>query len=164
MKQSGFTLVELLATLAVIAILVGLAMPGLAGLIEAQQRLVAARELANGIRTARVAAITRNQAVSIQAIDQDWSNGWRIIAGRPAQQTEEQLLLERALSGKTRIVGNTKVAQKLSFTGLGGLQGGGNGTLHICLKNQQLSHYQVVVAITGHVRIIEASSAEPLCG
>lgn len=164
LKQSGFTLVELMVAVAVLAILAQAAVPQLSQLFQAQQRLVAARELASGIRSARVAAITRNQTVSIQAIDEDWSQGWRILTEQPAGSTDNPLLVERALNGKVRIVGNSKVAQKLSFEGLGGLQGSGNGSLFVCLKDRPVSHYRVVVAITGHVRVVEQQTEQALCG
>lgn len=164
MKHSGFTLLELLIALIVLSILSGLAAPGLSGLLQSQQRLIAARELASGIRTARVAAITRNQQVSIQAFNENWSNGWQIIAEHNGQRPDGPVLVERLLDGKVRIVGNSKVAQKLTFTGLGGLRGGGNGTIHVCIKDQPASHYRVVVAITGHVRVVERQADQPLCG
>lgn len=121
-------------------------------------------ELASGIRSARVAAITRHQAVSIQAIDEDWSQGWRIVVEQKGIAPNDALLVERMLSGQVRIVGNSKVAQKLSFGGLGGLLGAGNGTLFVCLNDRPASHYQVVVAVTGQVRVIEQQASQAYCG
>lgn len=164
MKQRGFTLLELLIAVIVLSILTGLATPGLSDLLQAQQRLVAARELASGIRAARVAAITRNQQVSIQAFDEDWSNGWQIIAEQNGQRPDGPVLVERRLAGKLRIVGNSKVAQKLTFSELGGLRGAGNGSIYVCIKDRPTSHYRVVVAITGHVRVVEQETDQPLCG
>ncbi len=71
MKQTGFTLIELLVVVALVAILANVAMPSLTGVIDSNRRLVAAQELASGIRSARVAAITRNQWTTIHAIDGD---------------------------------------------------------------------------------------------
>ncbi|WP_109513938.1 GspH/FimT family pseudopilin [Pseudomonas ovata] len=164
MKERGFTLVELMVGMAVVAILTQAAVPQLSQMLQAQQRLAAARELASGIRSARVAAITRHQAVSIQAIDEDWSQGWRIVVEQKGIAPNDALLVERMLSGQVRIVGNSKVAQKLSFGGLGGLLGAGNGTLFVCLNDRPASHYQVVVAVTGQVRVIEQQASQAYCG
>lgn len=164
MKERGFTLVELMVSMAVVAILTQAAVPQLSQMLQAQQRLAAARELASGIRSARVAAITRHQAVSIQAIDEDWSQGWRIVVEQKGIAPNDALLVERMLDGKVRIVGNSKVAQKLSFGGLGGLLGAGNGTLFVCLNDRPASHYQVVVAVTGQVRVIEQQASQAYCG
>ncbi len=164
MKERGFTLVELMVGMAMVAILTQAAVPQLSQMLQAQQRLAAARELASGIRSARVAAITRHQAVSIQAIDEDWSQGWRIVVEQKGIDPNDALLVERMLSGQVRIVGNSKVAQKLSFGGLGGLLGAGNGTLFVCLNDRPASHYQVVVAVTGQVRVIEQQASQAYCG
>ncbi|KQQ50002.1 general secretion pathway protein GspH [Pseudomonas sp. Leaf127] len=163
MKERGFTLVELMVGMAMVAILTQAAVPQLSQMLQAQQRLAAARELASGIRSARVAAITRHQAVSIQAIDEDWSQGWRIVVEQKGIAPNDALLVERMLDGKVRIVGNSKVAQKLSFGGLGGLLGAGNGTLFVCLNDRPASHYQVVVAVTGQVRVIEQQASQAYC-
>ncbi len=164
MKERGFTLVELMVGMAMVAILTQAAVPQLSQMLQAQQRLAAARELASGIRSARVAAITRNQAVSIQAVDDDWSQGWRILTEHNADIPDEALLIERRLSGQVRIVGNSKVAQRLRFGGLGDLLGAGNGTLFVCLNDRPASHYQVVVAVTGQVRVIEQQASQAYCG
>ncbi|WP_122421479.1 GspH/FimT family pseudopilin [Pseudomonas viridiflava] len=165
MKQTGFTLIELLVVVALVAILANVAMPSLTGMIDSNRRLVAAQELASGIRSARVAAITRNQWTTIHAIDGDWSNGWRIILDADGKGPDDQdvLLIERARSPDTRIVGNRKVAEHLTFTGLGGLRNSANGTIHVCVKDQPVSHYRVIVARTGRVRIDDKKADAPLC-
>ncbi|QHF05019.1 MULTISPECIES: GspH/FimT family protein [Pseudomonas syringae group] len=166
MKQAGFTLVELLVVVALVAILANIAMPSATELVDDHRRLVAAQELASGIRSARVAAITHNQWVTIHAIENDWSNGWRMIFDADGRGPDDQdvLLIERARSANTRIVGNTKVAEHLTFTGLGGLRNAANGTIHVCIRDQPVSHYRVIVARTGRVRIEDTKAEAPLCG
>jgi type IV fimbrial biogenesis protein FimT len=165
MKHAGFTLIELLIVLALLAILAHSATPSLNELIDAQRRHAAAQDLASGIRSARVAAVTHNRVVTIHAIDADWSNGWRIINDLDGRGPDDKdpILVERASGAKTRIVGNTKVAEYLSFDGLGGLRRAANGTLHICVKSQAVSHYRVRINITGRVRIEEARIPHPPC-
>ncbi|RMQ41284.1 Type IV pilus bioproteinsis protein [Pseudomonas cichorii] len=165
MKHAGFTLVELLIVVALVAILANVASPALGELIDANRRLAAAQELASGIRSARVAAITRNQVVTIHAIEGDWSNGWRIISDLKGNGPDDSdtVLVERAIDGKTRIVGNSKVAEHISFTGLGGLRKTANGTLNICARTEPVSHYRVIVAITGRVRIDDDKITTDIC-
>lgn len=165
MKHAGFTLIELLIVIALVAIFTTLAFPPLTEQVEAQRRLTVAQELASGIRSARVAAITRNQIVTIHAIDGDWSNGWRIIADLDGKGPDDNdpVLVERANAAKTRVVGNSKVAEYLSFDGLGGLRRAANGSLHICVKDQAVSHYRVIVAITGRVRVEEDKRIHDRC-
>jgi type IV fimbrial biogenesis protein FimT len=158
MKHAGFTVVELLIVLALLAILANFAAPPLGELIDAQRRKATAEALASGIRSARVAAITRNRIVTIHALDADWSNGWRIVIDEDGKGPDDNdpVLIERADASRTRVVGNSKVAEHLSFDGLGGLRRAGNGTLHVCVKGEPVSHYRVIVNITGRVRLTEA--------
>ncbi|WP_426115982.1 GspH/FimT family pseudopilin [Pseudomonas sp. DSP3-2-2] len=166
MKQAGFTLVELMVTLVVLSVISLVALPALGEVIDAQRRLDAAQQLASGIRTARTEAILRNQVVTIHSIDADWSNGWRIIADKDGKGPDEDdpVLVERAASGKARVVGNTTVASRISFNGLGAPIRVFNGTLSVCLKNQPVSHYRVIMAATGRVRIESREKPEALCG
>ncbi|MBA1229948.1 prepilin-type N-terminal cleavage/methylation domain-containing protein [Pseudomonas viridiflava] len=166
MKPSGFTLIELLVVVALVAILANVATPSVTQIIDSNRRLVAAQELASGIRSARVAAITHNQLVTVHAIEADWSKGWRIILDPDGKGPDDQdvLLIERARTANTRIVGNRKLAGHLTFNGLGGLVNRANGTLFVCVRNQPVSHYRVIVAATGRVRIADQKTESPLCG
>ncbi|RRV06159.1 prepilin-type N-terminal cleavage/methylation domain-containing protein [Pseudomonas sp. v388] len=165
MKHGGFTLIELLIVLALLAVLAGAAAPSFTDLLGSQRRQAAAQELASGIRSARLTAVTRSQVITIHAIDADWSNGWRIITDLDGRGPDEKdvLLVERASGAKTRIVGNSKVAQYLSFDGLGGLRRAANGTLHVCVKDQPVSHYRIIVSITGRVRVEDTRTPHPPC-
>ncbi|CAM3265380.1 general secretion pathway protein GspH [Pseudomonas floridensis] len=166
MKQSGFTLIELLVVVALVAILANVATPSVTEIIDSNRRLVAAQELASGIRSARVAAITHNQLVTIHAIEADWSKGWRIIFDPNGKGPDDHdvLLIERARTANTKIVGNRKLAEHLTFNGLGGLVNRANGTLFVCVRDQPVSHYRVIVAATGRVRIADRKTESPLCG
>ncbi|MFJ4145416.1 GspH/FimT family pseudopilin [Pseudomonas sp. NPDC089734] len=165
MKHAGFTLVELLIVIALVAILANVASPPFSDLIDANRRLTAAQELASGIRSARAAAIMHSQVVTIHALEGDWSKGWRIIIDPKGNGPSEDdtLLIERAIDGKARIIGNSKVAEYLSFSSLGGLKKAANGTFHVCIRDQPVSHYRVIVAITGRVRVVDAKVTTDAC-
>lgn len=63
--QSGFTLIELMVTLVVAAILLGVAVPAFFGFIERNSRVAATNEYFSGLQFTRSEAIKRNSAVSI---------------------------------------------------------------------------------------------------
>ncbi len=164
-KQHAFTLLELLVTLVVIGLIVTFAAPAFAEIINNQQRQDAAQQLASGIRTARTEAILRSRPVVIRAIDRNWGNGWQIIV-EPEGDVESQVLLERRRSGNVPIVGNGRIRQQIRFGALGTPYGNGfvAGTLSVCDAKKAQSHHQVVMALTGRVRIESGKKREPLCG
>ncbi|WP_397451321.1 GspH/FimT family pseudopilin [Pseudomonas sp. NA-150] len=165
MNQAGLGLVQLLVGMALVAILASIAVPGFAQVIETQRRADAAQQLASAIRSARTEAILRNQVVWVQALEGDWSRGWRIVVER--NDAEDPVLMERTSVGKVRIVGNYWVSQQVRFNGMGApISAGGawnSGTLFICEKGRPISHHQVVLSSTGRVKVDSGKADEPLC-
>jgi len=165
MKQAGFSLIQLLVGVVLIAITAQIAVPGFAQLMEAQRREDAARQVASGIRSARTEAILRNQVVLVHAIDDDWSRGWRIIVdlnGKGVGDENNPVLIERAYAGKVPIAGNFRGNSYVRFNGLG-VPLNSNGTLHVCEAKQPISRYQVILAATGRVRVESNKAEEKRC-
>lgn len=170
MEQRGFTLIELLLGLIVSGILAHLATPNFMGLLESQQQQSAAQSLTNGLRFARTEAITRNRAVVIHALDDDWSQGWRVVldvSGRGHLDDDNPVLLERQGSGRVAIVGNGPVKSQVRFSGLGEpvFAGGGfrAGTVHICATDSVQSLHQVVLAPSGRISLRSDRTEQALC-
>ncbi|MGV8919213.1 MAG: GspH/FimT family pseudopilin [Pseudomonas sp.] len=165
MKQAGLGLVQLLVGITLIAILASIAVPGFAQVIATQRQADAAQQLASALRSARTEAILRNQVVWVQAIEGDWSRGWRIVVEQ--YEAEDSVLMERTSAGKVPIVGNYWVRRQVRFNGMGApISAGGawnSGTLFICEKGQPISHHQVVLSSTGRVKVDSGKTAEPLC-
>jgi general secretion pathway protein H len=63
--QAGFTLLELMAVLALMALLMGLVLPGLVRSWEREKNRAALRELTAALRTARSEAVTRGRKVRL---------------------------------------------------------------------------------------------------
>ncbi len=90
--SAGFTLVELLVTMAIAAILLAIGVPSLMGFLADQAAAASADELAEGIRLARTEATKRGMPVTIcasqnisdasptcsGAADDGWLTGWII--------------------------------------------------------------------------------------
>jgi len=170
MEQRGFTLIELLLGLIVSGILAHLATPSFTSLLESQQRQSAAQSLTNGFHFARTEAITRNRAVVIHALDDDWSRGWRVVldvSGRGHLDDDNPVLLQRQGSGRVPIVGNGPVKSQVRFSGLGEpvFAGGGfrAGTVHICATDSVQSLYQVVLAPSGRISLRSDRAEQALC-
>ncbi|MNP33887.1 Type II transport protein GspH [compost metagenome] len=163
MKQQGVTLIQILFASALLGLLTQMSVPAYNTMSSGLQRQVAAKDLAQALRTARSEALLRNSNVRLQALEADWSNGWQMIA----EHDSPQLLHEWRSNGRTIIVGNEPVARQVRFNGLGlPLRESGAfqaGTLHVCQRPEALSHYQVVLSHTGRVSLRDALIKQPLC-
>ena len=83
--RRGFTLVELLAVLAIGASLLAIALPDLQALLRAQQLRAASSDLFEAIGLARAQAIARNTRIRLGPRDpagSDWTKGWTVFADR----------------------------------------------------------------------------------
>ena len=77
---AGWSLIELMTGLAVIAILLCLSIPSFASLIQKQKINSAARDLLAAITLTRSEAIRRGERVDLVPADGvDWANGWLIF-------------------------------------------------------------------------------------
>jgi type IV fimbrial biogenesis protein FimT len=74
----GFTLVELLVTISIAAIMLTLAVPSFSTLILNQQVRVSAGDLQTSLFFARSEAIKRAADVAVVPAGGDWKNGWSV--------------------------------------------------------------------------------------
>lgn len=86
--QSGFTLVELMITLAVAIIVMGIGIPSFLKMVSTNQAAGYSNDLVMAIRLARSEAVKRGSSVAVCAsnADQtacsgsDWNNGWIVFS------------------------------------------------------------------------------------
>ncbi|OWP49577.1 GspH/FimT family pseudopilin [Pseudomonas nitroreducens] len=87
-EASGFTLLELMVTLAVAAILIGIAVPSLSDATLAGKLSASANDLVAGVAMGRSEAIKRNSVTSLCVSSNGsscgsggWDQGWIVISG-----------------------------------------------------------------------------------
>jgi type IV fimbrial biogenesis protein FimT len=170
-KLCAFTLVELVAGLAIVAILLALALPAYARFIAEHRLREEARRIADGITLARTEAIKRNGHVVICASSAaatcgsgtNWDAGWIMFAdtddNADVDAGDTLLGREQASPEGVTLRGNRPVAEYLRFNYLGqartvtgALQ---MGTIEVCKSG--LQGYRVVLANSGRARIERAS-------
>lgn len=78
-RSTGFTMVELLVTIAIATILTTIAVPSFSGLIASQRAKTAASELFASFLTARSDAIALNANVTVSSLAGGWNQGWQIL-------------------------------------------------------------------------------------
>ncbi|HJR13552.1 MAG TPA: GspH/FimT family pseudopilin [Rhodanobacteraceae bacterium] len=164
----GFTLTELLITLAIAGILAMIGAPAMGSLLARTRDASIESSIAGGLRNARNAAVMQNARVLVcPSLDgrrchagADWQHGWIIAqdtdhddqpdAGKPVMD------VQAAMPAGTRVItsaGRTRIDFQPS-----GSAGGSNVTFTICHAREH-DGKSVIVANSGRVRVASADAA-----
>ena len=84
-KQSGLTLVELLVTLAILAVLLGVAFPGFQGMMARNSMATSANSIILAANLARGEAVRQSGTTTLVALDSstatnEWGPGWQVLS------------------------------------------------------------------------------------
>ena len=87
----GFTLIEMLVTLAIFAVLLMMAIPSMRPFLQSQGVKNASMDINSTVALARSEAIKRNATVDVTANSAtDWSQGWVVSQTTPAATIRKQ--------------------------------------------------------------------------
>ncbi|WP_166636796.1 GspH/FimT family pseudopilin [Cognatilysobacter terrigena] len=166
-KVNGFTLIELIMTLAVASLILGVALPSLAGVTRRTHVRTTTATLVTSLASARLSAVARNTAVSVcpssdgETCRQDgvWDAGWIVFedasrSGRPVAG-----VLSQARPSGARVQTRSSTARPLVRFLPNGAASGTNTTIEICSEG---IHRAVIVNNAGRARV-DASAAARLC-
>lgn len=173
----GFTLLELISTLAVSGIVLGLGVPSIAAMMNANRLSGQVNDLRGALALTRSEAITRNQHVVIcKSVDGlsctregRWDNGWIVYVdenrNRSRDEAEPLLLVKNTLESHLRI----------DYRGFGShhyvtYRPNGmthtNGTFVVCDQHAEERSRALILTKTGRVRIDQptAEKRARVCG
>lgn len=186
-KHSGFTLIELMITLAIVGILLTVGVPSLKTFMQGNQLIAASNELVSALHIARSEAIKLNSRVSIcESSDGtscsntgSWKNGWIVFVdfngdlannGSPCDGTPVDCLLRvhdainDPLLTMSGVDTNGNAVSSFTFTARGmpkdtsGVSE--SGVFSICSfdsSNIVIGSRAVVLSLSGRVRISDTA-------
>jgi len=115
-KQTGFTLIEAMVTLSVLAILIAIGIPNLTGFLQDNRLTTHTNTLVATLNYARGEAITRNRAVNLTAVSpsntsNEWGPGWTIWSDLNEDNTvdDTEIIREIRPGGATMIDGPNNI-------------------------------------------------------
>ncbi|MCB1615311.1 MAG: GspH/FimT family pseudopilin [Pseudomonadales bacterium] len=164
MKQGGFTLIELMITVAVLAIFLSIAAPSFTRLMERSRVTSATNNFIGVFQYARAEAVRNNKRVVVQNVG-GWRNGIRVFldadgngawAGTAA---EKELRLEGAF--KNMLITASNGAASVVFMPDGTtslLSAGTNITFGLCSTVPDIDGRKVQVMASGVVRLEDATT------
>ncbi len=140
-QMGGFTLVELMVTMAIVGILAGLAVPSFGTMIAQNRMVTQTNELVGMLNLAKSEAIKRGAAVRLAAISGTaiysssgvqvaLSSGGTVIRTKPA--FDGQTYVTRVTSASLATLSTASDLAYLEFSSRGGTTSGGDAFFRIC--------------------------------
>lgn len=162
-SRAGFTLIELMITIVIIAIMAALAGPSLYRMVSDNRITTATNEVIADLNTARSEAIRTGQRVVVCRSDTgtqcsttaSWSSGWLVYRSLDDDEVVEAgetiVRVHNALSDNLHLSysGNPNFIDFLA----NGHTNGRMGTFLVCNPSQRDQSRAVVISLAGRVRI-----------
>ncbi len=170
-RIAGFTLIELMVTLTVAAILLGVGVPSFRDLLGSRKVGAAANGFLAALRLARSEAIRRGRRVDLVPAGggSDWREGWVVFVDENGDQkpgTGETVLFRHGPLAHGIAVSSTLSGQYLAYNGSGRTRSNASsqaphfGSLSFSLDQQVR---KVIVNFLGRARVCNPGSQAESC-
>lgn len=168
--KHGYSLYELLATLTLITVVLGLGLPSISGVIARSRLHSEINALFHAIHLARKESIMRRQVVSIcPSFDgttcepgRDWSAGWLMFVNHDRDEPPRIDAGEPLLQAHKVAANVTITANRPGFTLRATQKRATNGTIVVCDQASRVTPMALVISYTGRPRVtLETTRGEP---
>ena len=173
-RSAGFTLIELMVVVALVATIQSLAAPALSGMANSMRLTTAVNSLFSSLLLARSEAIKRNsRAVVCKSATGEtcittggWEQGWIVFhdPNNNADLDAGEVILSRehALPHPIRFTGNGPVASYVSYTAMGTTKFTSGafqaGTLTVCTKSStSVAAREIKISMSGRPRTLRTT-------
>ncbi|MEH6798360.1 MAG: GspH/FimT family pseudopilin [Halopseudomonas sabulinigri] len=145
-RESGFTLLELMITLVVAAIILGLAVPSFQRTIARNAVKATTQDLVATLNAARAQSMSSRTAVTVKPESGGWGDGWSLEYQSSVESDETYVP-----SDKIRIKSNL---ESLTFRPQGGLSAPGSSII-VCHTDTEIPGRKITVTFLGRVNTEE---------
>ncbi|MBD9361166.1 GspH/FimT family pseudopilin [Methylomonas fluvii] len=168
----GFTLIELMVTITIAGVLLGVAIPSFTSIISSNRLSTSTNELVTALNLARSESVKRSQSVTVRKVDDNsfthlgdtanwgganWENGWDVFTDADNDGNYETGdLLIRSFPGlhtNLSLRGNNNFANFIRFTPNGFISNSGGGSFALCESSTISKAKLIIVKGTGRARI-----------
>lgn len=157
-KPGGFTLIEMMVVVALMAVLLGMALPSFGGLIDRYRVEGMAKALMVSVSHARSEAVRRGKPVVIrpraECRGQDWSCGWDTSVG--AEAAHEIL---RRQDPDSRVAVTKSSAGYMSFDAMGNSASVVGFSFSPSGSSDSPNAVAVCMSLGGRIRLVKGSTA-----
>lgn len=154
--DSGFTLLELMVTIAIAAILAGIAIPSFKSSISGNRLTTSTNDLVTALNLARSEAVKRGLPVVVRRIQTNWKDGWRVFVDENNDNdytsgTDIELRRYSALPSSLSLTGNANFVDFIRYNPSG--QSLADGSFVLCDSGAIAGAKMIIVSPVGRVRI-----------
>jgi type IV fimbrial biogenesis protein FimT len=147
MVAKGFTLVELMVTLAIVAILASVAVPSFQDMVNNNRLTSQANEFITALNYSRSEAVKRGTSITLTAnTSGNWDDGWTIKDGT------DTIRNYAAFKGSSALTSTTAPAS-VTYKGTGFVSGTADLSFDLCDNRSGETGRTIEISVTGRVSV-----------